>query len=41
MTLLVNAVAAVAAGCAVYGIQWLRDRQRASSGQVPAIANKF
>ena len=41
MTLLVNAVAAVAAGCAVYGVQWLRDRQRPTSGPVPAIANKF
>lgn len=41
MTLLVNAVAAVAAGCAVYGIQWLRNRQRPSSEQVPAVANKF
>jgi SulP family sulfate permease len=41
MTLLVNAVAAVAAGCAVYGVQWLRDRQRSTSDPVPAIANKY
>jgi SulP family sulfate permease len=41
MTLLVNAVAAVAAGCAVYGVRWLRDRQRSTSGPVPAIANKY
>jgi SulP family sulfate permease len=40
-TLMVNAVAAVAAGCAVYGIRWLRDRQRSASGAVPAIANKY
>lgn len=40
-TLLVNAVAAVAAGCAVYAVQWLRNRQRASSNHVPAVANKF
>jgi SulP family sulfate permease len=42
MTLMVNAVAAVGAGCAVYAVQWLRNRQRSASHQgVPATANKF
>ena len=30
MTLLLNAAAAVAAGCAMYGIQWLLDKYRAN-----------
>jgi SulP family sulfate permease len=42
MTLMVNAVAAVAVGCSVYGIQWLRDRQRTqASPGLPATASKF
>jgi SulP family sulfate permease len=39
MTLLVNAAAAVAAGCAMYGIQWLLDKYRTNQpGQLGQLS---